>query len=453
MTVALDPNDTIAAIASPPGPGLRGIVRLSGPAAISTLLESFTPRNHEALPPRLARLLSGSMRVDGLRPLLPVMLGLWPAPKTYTGQDLAEIHLVGAIPLLNLVLAHCLGRGARLAEPGEFTLRAFLFGRIDLTRAEAVLGVIEAQNSAQLDAALEQLAGGLSGPIMATRNHLLDVVAHLEANLDFTDEPDVDLLGRAALAGELQHAATTLEDLERRLTDRDRGDGRPRVVLFGPPNVGKSRLYNALIGDGQAIVSPQAGTTRDYLSAPCDCDGLTVELVDTAGVEVAGDSITAQAQALRRLQVERADLLLVCRAADSCAPHAAEPTARCRRLLVWTKSDQAMPGPGGGCAHPIITSAATGFGLQTLRSAIARSIRCEETESNLPAGTAARCRGSLRRACEALGQASECLARGDGEELVAFDLRLAVDELGKVVGAVVTDDILDRIFRRFCIGK
>ena len=199
---------------------------------------------------------------------------------------------------------------------------------------------------------------------MATRNHLLDVVAHLEANLDFTDEPDVDLLGRAALAGELQHAATTLEDLERRLTDRDRGDGRPRVVLFGPPNVGKSRLYNALIGDGQAIVSPQPGTTRDYLSALCDCDGLTVELVDTAGVEVAGDSITAQAQALRRLQVERADLLLVCRAADSCAPHAAEPTARCRRLLVWTKSDQAMPGPGGGCAHPIITSAATGFGLR-----------------------------------------------------------------------------------------
>jgi tRNA modification GTPase len=453
MAVALDPNDTIAALASPPGPGLRGIVRLSGPEAISTLLKSFTARNDDALPPDRARLVSGSMRVDGLRPLVPVMLGLWPAPKTYTGQDLAEIHLVGAMPLLNLVLAHCLGRGARLAEAGEFTLRAFLSGRIDLTRAEAVLGVIEAHNSVQLDAALEQLAGGLSGPITAMREHLLDVVAHLEANLDFNEEPDVDPLGRAVLAGELEHAADRLEDLERRLNDRDRADGHPRVVLFGPPNVGKSRLYNALIGNGRAIVSPQAGTTRDYLSAPCDCDGLTVEMVDTAGVEAAGDSVTAQAQALSRLQFERADLLLVCRAADTCDILAAAPTARCRRLLVWTKSDQAMPGPGGGCAHPIVTSAATGFGLEALRSAIAQSIRCEGTDRILPAGTGARCRGSLRRAREALAQASECLVRGDGEELVAFDLRLAVEELGKVVGAVVTDDILDRIFRRFCIGK
>jgi tRNA modification GTPase len=455
MPVALDPNDTIAAIASPPGPALRGIVRLSGPAAISTPLKNFIPRHDEPLPPGRARLVSGSMRVDGLRPLLPVILGLWPAPKTYTGQDLAEIHLVGAVPLVNLVLAHCLGRGARAAEPGEFTLRAFLSGRIDLTRAEAVLGVIEAQNPAQLDAALEQLAGGLSGPIMAMRNHLLDVVAHLEANLDFTEERDVDPLGRAALAGELEHAAALLEVFERRLTDRDRPDGRPCVVLLGPPNVGKSRLYNALLGDGRAIVSPQAGTTRDYLAALCNCDGLTVELVDTAGVEAAGDSITAQAQALRGLQVDRADLILVCRAADTPDPVAVEPASRCHKLMVWTKSDQGLPdrGDDGYARDPIVTSAATGFGLEALRSAIARTLRYQKTEGNLPAGTGARCRGSLRRAREALGQASECLVRGGGEELVAFDLRSAVEELGKVVGAVVTDDILDRIFRRFCIGK
>jgi tRNA modification GTPase len=454
MPVALDPNDTIAAIASPPGPGLRGIVRLSGPAAISTPLKSFIPRNDESLPPGRARLVSGSIHVEGLRPLLPVMLGLWPAPRTYTGQDLAEIHLVGALPLVNLVLAHCLGRGARTAEPGEFTLRAFLSGRIDLTRAEAVLGVIEAQNPAQLDAALEQLAGGLSGPIMAIRNHLLDVVAHLEANLDFTDEPDVDPLGRAALACELEHTAANLEMLERRLAARDRPDGRPRVVLVGPPNVGKSRLYNALLGDSRAIVSPQAGTTRDYLAAVCDCNGLNVELVDTAGVEAPGDSISTQAQALRCLQVDRADLLLVCRAADTPGPLAAGLAPECRKLLVWTKSDQGLPAHNDGDAcDAIVTSAATGFGLEALRSAIAGSIRCQETEGNLPAGTAARCRASLRRAREALGQASECLVKGDGEELVAFDLRSAVEELGKIVGVVVTDDILDRIFRRFCIGK
>ncbi len=205
----------------------------------------------------------------GLRPLLPVMLALWPAPRTYTGQNVAEIHLPGSTPLGELGAGPLPGRGARLAEPGEFTLRAFLSGRIDLTRAEAVLGVIDARNQAQLEAALEQLAGGLSGPILALRDRLLDVLAQLEANLDFTEEPDVDPLGRAALADELAGSAAELRSLAQRLSDRDRPEGYPRVVLVGPPNVGKSRLFNALLERDQAIVSPQAGTTRDYLTALC----------------------------------------------------------------------------------------------------------------------------------------------------------------------------------------
>ena len=195
------------------------------------MLADYIPDDEQVLPSRRARISTGNLRVDGLRPLLPVMLALWPAPRTYTGQDVAEIHLVGAVPLVSLVLAHCLARGARHAEPGEFTLRAFLSGRIDLTRAEAVLGVIEASNPAQLDAALEQLAGGLSGPIVALRDHLLDVVAHLEANLDFTDEHDVDPLGRAALAAELDRSSGELALLAGRLGDRENPEGHPRVVL------------------------------------------------------------------------------------------------------------------------------------------------------------------------------------------------------------------------------
>jgi tRNA modification GTPase len=412
------------------------------------------PDRDAVLPPRRARLFAGSMRIDGLRPLLPVMLALWPAPRTYTGQDVAEIHLVGATPLVNVVLAHCLGRGARHAEPGEFTLRAFLSGRIDLTRAEAVLGVIEARNPAQLGAALEQLAGGLSGPIVALREHLLDVVAHLEANLDFTDEPDVDPLGRAALAAELDDSGAQLAALARRLSDRDRPAGHPWVVLVGPPNVGKSRLFNALLGQDRAIVSPRAGTTRDYLSALCDCDGLSVELVDTAGIEAAGDTIAVQAQILRALQADRADLLLECRSAETAYLPAADLAPERPRLEVWTKGDQALPAAVGRDARgPIVTSAAKRIGLDELRSAIARALRDQETEGNLPAGTGARCEGSLHRAHAALRSASETLLLGGGNELVAVDLRSGIDELGKVVGAVVTDDVLDRIFRRFCIGK
>jgi len=454
MPVALDPNDTIAAVASPPGPAARGIVRLSGPDALAIAVETFLPDRDPAPSRACAVSRAGSLRVDGLRPLLPATLALWPAPRTYTGQNVAEIHLVGSTPLVSLVLAHCLGRGARLAEPGEFTLRAFLSGRIDLTRAEAVLGVIDAQNSAQLQAALQQLAGGLSGPLLVLRDHLLDVVAHLEANLDFSDEPDVDPLARAILAEELSHSAAELDALCQRLTDRERPEGHLRVVLVGPPNAGKSRLFNALVGRDRAIVSTRAGTTRDYLSELCDCDGLTVELVDTAGIDAPADAVATQAQAVRALQTGRADLLLACRSAETAerATGALDPERP--RLHVWTKGDQALPHPGSRhAAALIVTSAVTGAGLETLRSAIARTIQRQVADGSPPAGTGARCRGSIQRAEAALRSAAATTLQGGGDELVAFDLRLAVDELGKVVGAVVTDDVLDRIFRRFCIGK
>ncbi len=447
--LSLDPTDTIAAISSPPGAGFRGLVRLSGPEAWAIALGGFEPDVAAPLPTRPERRV-GRLRVEGLRPMLPAAIALWPGPRTYTGQPLAEIHTIGSAPLVELVLAQCLARGARHAAPGEFTLRAFLSGRLDLTRAEAVLGVIDARTPAQLDAALQQLAGGLAGPIVALRDRLLDVLAHLEAGLDFVDEADVDPLARGALASSLAGAAAEIATLADRLRGRDRPEGHPRVVLVGPPNAGKSRLFNALLGREQALVSPHAGTTRDYLSALCDCAGVTFELIDTAGALSATSAIEARAQDLRSDQVAQADLLLACRSADTAEEQPATVPDDRPHLDVWTKADLAPP---EGLMEVLPTSAATGVGLAALRTAIATALRGRAAEDDLPAGTAARCRASLVQASEALEGASQTLLHGGGDELVAIDLRQSLDELGKVVGAVVTDDILDRIFRRFCIGK
>ncbi len=454
MPVSLEMSDTIAAIASPPLPSLRGIVRVSGPRAHEIVLGAYIPEPQERLPARGARVSRGRLRVDGLRTPLPVMLGVWHAPRTYTGQDLVEIHLAGAVPLVNLALAHCLRRGARHALPGEFTLRAFLSGRMDLTRAEAVLGVIEASNPAQMNAALEQLAGGISRPVVAIRDRLLDVLAHMEANLDFADEADVDGLSQGALARELSDASATIGELGDRLSQREHAQPAPRVVLVGPPNAGKSRLFNALVRKDRAIVSPQAGTTRDYLSAPADCCGLGVELVDTAGIETGRDPITLQAQAQRRHESERAEVVLRCQSADTSAVSDDDELPGSLVLEVWTKGDQSRPpSEVRGANRFIITSAHDGTGLDELRAAIASLIRGRGADAGPILGTGARCRASLLRSADALAKASETLAAGGGDELVSVDLRTAVDELGTVVGAVVTDDILDRIFSRFCIGK
>lgn len=446
----LDPHDTIAAVASPPGPGLRGLVRVSGPEAWPIALERFTPDRPAALPNR-PQLRPGRLALDGLRNPLAAAIALWPPPRTYTGQPLAEIHITGSLPLLNLVLAHCLEHGARLAEPGEFTLRAFLSGRLDLTRAEAVLAVIDAHTPAQLETALRQLAGGLGTPLRRLRDRLLDLLAHLEAGLDFVDERDVDPLAQQALAAELAQAAAGLNELADRLRTRDRPEGLPRVVLIGPPNAGKSRLFNALLGQTRAIVAPGAGTTRDYLSAPCLCDGLTVELIDTAGIEAATSSIGGQAQARRAEQAEQADLRLVCHPADGAGAGSASGPDVSNNLHVWTKADLATPPPH--CGPIWSTSATTGAGLAELRLAIAAALRRQAADGNVPSATAARCRDSVIRAGASLEAAAATLASGGGDELVAIDLHAAIDELGKLIGAVVTDDLLDRIFQRFCIGK
>jgi len=355
--------------------------------------------------------------------------------------------------------------GARMAEPGEFTLRAFLAGKMDLTRAEAVLGVIDAADPRDLQVALAQLAGGLSEPLGQFRDRLVDLLAHLEAGFDFADE-DLPFISREELDRQLAAALETIDQLLRRTSSRQTSGDLPRVVFVGWPNTGKSSLFNALTGRAAAIVSEHPGTTRDYLSAEVDLNGQKCLLVDTAGMAdeeaeaVAGPGAAAQAAASE--QARGADVRLLC--LDASRPlnawerrQLSEAAGRC--VVVLTKVDAPSrrvraPHARGEISSAIPTSSRTGEGIEQLRARIAEAVVAARWSSSaVVPGTAARCRESLRLSAECLRRARGVLEAGSGEELAAAEIRLALEEVGRVVGAVYTEDILDRVFSRFCVGK
>ena len=347
---------------------------------------------------------------------------------------------------MELLIAQLLRAGCRAARPGEFTLRAFLAGKLDLTRAEAVLAVIEAGSRAELKQALAQLAGAVTRPLQELRGDLLDLLADLEAGLDFAEE-DLHFVTPEDLLRRLGKGLAVLTLLSRQLEQRSLAGHPFRAVLAGRPNAGKSSLFNALTG-AAALVSPQPGTTRDYLVRRIDLDGLTVELVDTAGWQEPAGDIDGQAQALGGDQARAGDLVLLCVEAGH------EPDAQERARLhqaappvvpVATKCDLERPSLGD-----IATSAATGAGLDALRALIAG--RASAARPAL-APSVSRCRHHVAACLDRLRGAHQMVLFGERPELVALELRGTLDELGEMVGAVYTDDLLDRIFSRFCIGK
>ncbi len=516
------PDDTIVAIASPPGGGARGIVRASGPDLRSCLERCFRPEPFVPLDSIYQpTAVSGFLALAGFAAPLVCELYLWPGRQSYTGQPVAELHTLGSPPILEAVVRAVCSAGARPAEAGEFTLRAFLAGRIDLTQAEAVLGVIDATGSAELDAALSQLAGGLAGPLRLLRENLLELLAHLEAGLDFADE-DLPFITAEELLRQLGEAAAEVDRLAQRLAFRGEASLQVRVVLVGRPNAGKSSLFNALAGHKGAIVSDQPGTTRDYLTADLELDGVKCQLVDTAGIEeasrdgdLAADDAAAQgmapaqdrsygthgtnatveskAQGMSHEQLRTAHVQVLCLEAGSEEPGAGsneqgaaggEQKSRVGRaceshqqiaagedtplIIVRTKCD-AAPRPASlaprrlsapcsllpALRFPLLeTSAVTGVGIGRLKEAIrAAALRAAGPRTDVVLGTAVRCGESLRLAAASLERARDAVKAGLGEELIVSEIRVALTELGKVAGAVYSDDVLDRIFSRFCIGK
>jgi tRNA modification GTPase len=442
--MTLKTQDTITALATAPGAGARAIVRLSGPAS-STAVASLFSALEPVLPIRRT-LLQGSIRLPGVLSPLPADLYLWPAPHSYTGQDMAELHVLSCPPLIEMLVEELLKAGTRAAGPGEFTLRAFLAGKLDLTRAEAVLGVIEAGSRSELKHALAQLAGGVGRPMQELRDDLLNLLADVEAGLDFAEE-DIHFVKQEELLKRLSKGMAQVMNVNRQLKQRAVSDKVFRVVLAGRPNAGKSSLFNAL--GGSALVSPRPGTTRDYLVQRLDLGGVSVELVDTPGWKSGGGTIEEQAQALGREQTERADLVLLCLRADE--PVSAEETAALRQdqppvLGVATQCDRAAGSPG-----LLATSAVTGTGLDALRQRLAE--RTERQSQPPLAPSLSRCAHHVEKCLEHLRRAHAIVLYEDPPEILALELRGALDQLGEMVGAVYTDDLLDRVFSRFCIGK
>jgi tRNA modification GTPase len=452
-------DDTIAAVASPPGGAARGILRLSGPGVLDCIGRVFQAAEAcELSAIRRATVVAGLLRLAPPIARLDCDLYLWPDGRSYTGQPMAEIHTVGSPPLLEAALRALCRSGSRLAEPGQFTLRAFLAGRLDLTRAEAVLGAIDAADPAQFDVALAQLAGGLSRPLGRLRDELLELLAHVEAGFDFADE-DLPFISQDELTRRLSAAAQTVGRIARQMaTRRDAAEG-VRIALVGWTNTGKSSLFNALVAGPGALVSDHPGTTRDYLTGELDLEGVRCLLIDTAGARTPAAGPDAEldraAQTTSKHQSRAAHLRLFCidssRALNGWEREqlAAETSDR---LLVLTKVDLRRATDFDGPA--IATSSLSGEGIGALRAAVRdAALASSGFGGDVVAGTAARCRESLHLAAEGLRRALDIVDQTAGEELVAVEIRVALEELGKVVGAVYTDDMLDCVFSRFCVGK
>ena len=458
----LDLDDTIVALASPPGPALRGIVRVSGSATADVVASLFRPNEDSAnwRASKLPRRFTGQLELSSIIVPVPVALMYWPTRRSYTGQPMAEFHLIGSAPLLEATIEHLCENGTRLARRGEFTMRAFLSGRIDLLQAEAVLGVIEATDHEELQKALSQLGGRMTSRLGQVRADLIALLGDLEAGLDFVEE-DIEFITKPEMARRLEDALLAVRKLAEDSASRLPAGYRRRVVLAGLPNAGKSTLFNRLIGQQKAIVSPIAGTTRDYLTATLRLDSMDVELIDTAGWENAADLIMEHAQALRGEQVSASDLVVWCTAADLSEIEQTEDRQlgefaekQCSAVLrVITRTD-VVTGRIQMDGSAMQISAETGLNVNAFRDQLLSVLsQANASRSELLGTTAVRCRDSLHRTILSLQHALLAASENLGDELISMEIRHALHELGTILGDVYTDDILDHIFSNFCIGK
>ena len=459
-------HDTIAAIATARGEAGIGIVRVSGPLALPIATDLFrSPRAVSPVQLSTHTLTYGHIIDANASDAVidEVLLGVMHAPRTYTGEDVVEFNCHGGIVPLAAVLDLVVKHGARLAEPGEFTKRAFLNGRLDLAQAEAVAELIASKTDLSRKVAIEALAGKLSEVVNRLNDRIAALLAEIEASVDFPEE-DLDFM---KVEAQLESACAVQTDLTTLLETADEGrliSEGVKVAILGKPNVGKSSLLNALVGTARAIVTDIPGTTRDTIEETINISGIPLKLFDTAGIRQTDDIVEQQGVQRSRAALDKAELLLLM--FDASQPLDAVDidllqTARSHKaILILNKTDLPVVTPTAAllthCPKKQIVETAIpqGKGLDALKTAVSEELlggECVVGES--PIVTNARHQDALRRANDGLNYAIESLANGMPPELVAVDLRISLDALGDIVGRTTTEDILDRIFSQFCVGK
>ena len=444
-------SDTIAAISTPPGEGAIALVRVSGANAIEVADKIFHGKEPPSeFEPRVQHL--GEIFGPEDQLIDQVVLSVHHAPASYTGEDLIEISCHGGTLVSAKVLEACLRAGARPARPGEFTERAFLNGKMDLTQAEAVIDLIRAKTDLALRSATEQLEGRLGAQIRKIRDELVELLAHINASIDFPEE------GVTPDEGETLRARLDLirEEIAALLATADQGrilrEG-VRVVIYGATNAGKSSLLNRLLGYDRVIVSDTHGTTRDTIEEMVNLNGVPVRLLDTAGLRTSTSELEREGIARTEKSLQLADLRL--HIADRNAPkpaHFEERNRDLNEIVVLNKGDLPETGDWKDF-HALRISCLTGEGLPELRTEILTRITKQNLKPESPLAINARHRDCLRRALESCDRGATAQAQGLSSEYAAIHLNEALRAVGQVIGVVDVEQILDSVFSQFCIGK